>query len=285
MGKIRKAYRHIKLCRRLLLTKSKMVPKFCANLSFMFTESSSLLERYQLASELGFHAVECAFPYEYSLNDVVQAKTKANVDQILINTYPGDEGQLGFAATPGKESAFRDSLDKTISYATALGCNMIHIMAGKILPGIVDAGMADVYEDNLRYAANLLESKGMMGVIEPISRDAVPNYYMNSYENALKIVKKLNSKSLKLQLDVFHLQLLKGNLTRNITELLPYTGHIQISQVPGRNEPNTDGEINYQYILQLLEEKKYDGYIGLEYKPKTSTKSSTEWISNWGYSF
>lgn len=88
---IRKAYRHIKLCRRLLLTKSKMVPKFCANLSFMFTESSSLLERYQLASELGFHAVECAFPYEYSLNDVVQAKTKANVDQILINTYPGNE--------------------------------------------------------------------------------------------------------------------------------------------------------------------------------------------------
>ena len=132
---------------------------------------------------------------------------------------------------------------------------------------------------------------------------------------ALMIVKKLGSKSLRLQVDLFHLQLLKGSLTRHITELLPYIGkykyylfkiciipfsswrtfsygilneilgHIQISQVPGRNEPDSDGEINYQYILQLLEEKKYDGYIGLEYRPKTSTKTSTEWISKWGYSF
>jgi len=251
----------------------------------MFTENGSLLERYQLASELGFQAVECAFPYEYSLSDVVQAKNKANVKQILINTYPGDEGQLGFAATPGRESEFRDSLNKTIDYAAALNCNMIHIMAGKNLPGIIDTAMAGVYEENLQYAVDILESRGMVGVIEPISPDAVPDYFMNSFDNAVRIIKKLNSKSLRLQLDVFHLQLLKGSLTHHIKELLPYTGHIQISQVPGRNEPNTTGEINYQYILQLLEEEKYDGYIGLEYKPKTCTKSSTEWISKWGYSF
>lgn len=262
-----------------------MVLKLCANLSFMFTETSNLLERYQLASELGFKAVECAFPYEYPLADVIKAKTESQVQQILINCYPGDKGQLGFAATPGHEIEFRASLDKAIEYAEALGCNMIHIMSGKILPGIVDASMAEVYEENLKHAVKVLESKGMVGVIEPISRDAVPNYYMNSFDNALKIVKKFNNKSLRLQVDIFHLQLLKGNLTRNLIELLPYTGHIQISQVPGRNEPDSIGELNYKYILELLEESNYDGYIGLEYKPKTCSKSSTEWISKWGYSF
>jgi len=111
---------------------------------------------------LGFQAVECAFPYEYSLTDVIQAKTKANVQQILINCYPGDEGQLGFAATPGKESEFRNSLDKAIKYASALDCDMIHIMSGKTLPGIIDTAMADVYE-KLEICSRSLGIKGYGG--------------------------------------------------------------------------------------------------------------------------
>jgi len=260
--------------------------KFCANLSFMFNESDSLIERYDVASRSGFKAVECAFPYNIPITELVKAKTSANVDQILINSFPGnlEKGDLGLAAISGREEEFKKSLDKSIEYAEALGCNKIHIMAGKSLSGgIIDTGMEGIYKDNLQYAVQILEQKNITGLIEPISQSAVPDYYMNSFSKGLKIVKEINSKFLKLQLDIFHLQITEGNLTNRIKELLPYTGHIQISQAPNRYEPSAPGEINYQYILNLLEELDYAGYIGLEYKPRVDTGSSFDWIKEWGY--
>jgi len=254
---------------------------FCANLSFMFTECDNLLERYKLAETAGFKNVECAFPYDHSIEAVVEAKKNANVNHILLNVYPGD--CLGFAALPGRQEEFKESLDKAIQYAKALECNKIHIMSGKTLFGIVDVAMHDVYKDNLQYAATVLEEHQIIGLIEPICHFALPNYYMNSFAKALQLIQDINSNFLKLQLDIFHLQMLEGNLSNRIKELLPFTGHIQISQAPNRFEPSAEGEINYQYILRLLEELNYEGFIGLEYKPKTSSTDSLTWITNWGY--
>ncbi|XP_046437176.1 putative hydroxypyruvate isomerase [Daphnia pulex] len=264
-----------------------MVLKFCANLSFMFTEKTdNLLERYQLASQAGFKAVEFTFPYQYNVEDVVKAKSAANVDQILINAYPGDleRGELGLAIMSGRQNEFRESLEKTMEYAAALDCKKIHIMAGKKFSGIVDTAMDDVYKDNLEYAAKVFKEKGFVGLIEPISEVVIPHYFMNSVSKALQLVKEINSDSLKLQLDIFHLQLIEGNLTNRIKELLPYIGHIQISQAPTRDSPDSEGEINYRYILKLLEDLGYEGFIGLEYKPTKASADSIGWIKEWGYS-
>lgn len=264
-----------------------MVLKFCANLSLMFTETTdNLLERYQLASQAGFKAVEFTFPYQYPIEDVVKAKSAANVDQILINAYPGDtqRGELGLAIMSGRQDEFRESLEKSMEYATALNCNKIHIMAGKKFAGIVDTAMDDVYKDNLEYASRIFQEKGLIGLIEPISDAVIPNYFMNSFSKAFQLVKEINSDSLKLQLDIFHLQLLEGNLTHRIKELLPYTAHIQIAQAPLRDSPDSEGEVNYRYILKLLEDIGYDGYIGLEYKPTKASSDSIGWIRDWGYS-
>lgn len=254
--------------------------KFCANLSFMFQETSSLLDRYKLAKGLGFKAVECAFPYEYPMDALVSAKESNKLQQVLINVKTGNvqEGELGFAALPGKREQFLTSFNESLKYAKALDCKIIHIMSGVVQKKTGEH--REVLESNLRHIVPILESEGITGVIEPINPFSVPNYYLDNYEEAIDIIKKISSSSLKLQLDIFHLQQIKGNLSRNIKQFLPHTGHVQVAQVPDRNEPNSDGEINYGYIFKLLEKEGYAGWIGLEYKQLTS---HVNWITEYGF--
>lgn len=242
----------------------------------MYQELGSLLERYGSASRSGFTAVECAFPYSHSLDEVVQAKADANVRQVLINAPRGEEHELGFAAIPNMEDRFHLSIDLAVSYAQGLDCSRIHIMAG-IVPQPTKANH-ETYVKNLKYAAAIFESKGIVGLIEPINKYSAPGYYLNSYEQAIEVLDKVNSPNLKLQLDIFHLQQIKGDLTNNIRHLLPYAGHIQLAQVPKRNEPDTPGEIDYNYIFQLLEELGYSEWIGLEYSPKENTDRGLSWL-------
>ncbi|CAL7952232.1 unnamed protein product [Xylocopa violacea] len=257
--------------------------KFATNLSFMFTETPSIIERYKLAKEAGFKAVESGFPFGFSVKEVSEAKKNAGVEQILINVFTGDvsKGELGFAAIPGEEENFKKSINLTIEYAKALNCKKIHVMSGKV--NQITSSNDDVYVKNLQYAVEKFQKEGIIGVIEPINNITVPNYYMNSFQKGLDVVKKINSPNLKLQLDIFHLQHICGNITENIKKLLPYTGHVQIAQVPDRHEPDTPGEIDYKYILSILEKEGYNEYIGLEYRPKSSSKGGLNWIQNYGY--
>lgn len=250
--------------------------KFCANLSFMYQEVGNLVERYSLAAKSGFSSVECAFPYSDPMEKLVQAKTDANVLQILINAPRGEANELGFAAIPGMEDRFHSSIELAVSYAIALNCSKIHVMAGIVVQPTEANHKA--YEKNLSYAAQIFETKGIIGLIEPINKYSAPGYYLNSYERAVDVLNKINSPNLKLQLDLFHLQQIKGDLTNNIKSLLPHVKHIQLAQVPKRNEPNTPGEIDYNYIFQLLEELNYSEWIGLEYNPKDDTDKGLSWL-------
>lgn len=242
-----------------------------------------MIQRYKLAKEAGFKAVESGFPFGLSIEDVSEAKKNADIEQILINVFTGDvsKGELGFAAIPGEEDNFKKSIDLTIKYANALNCKRIHVMSGKVsqvLP-IND----DVYEKNLLYAVKNFQREGIVGLIEPINNITVPNYYMNSFQKGLDVIKRINSPNLKLLLDVFHLQHISGNITKNIKTLLPYIGHVQIAQVPDRNEPDTPGEIDYKYVLSILNREGYNGYVGLEYHPKLSSIEGLNWVQTYGY--
>eukprot|EP00094_Tigriopus_californicus_P013267 TCALIF_12831-PA protein Name:"Similar to Hyi Putative hydroxypyruvate isomerase (Mus musculus)" AED:0.12 eAED:0.12 QI:8/0.5/0.66/1/1/1/3/114/201 len=199
------------------MTSSKTL-KFCANLSMMFQEVP-LAQRFNAAKEAQFKAVEMAFPYEMSAQEIARIKEESGLEQILINVFPGPA--LGFAALDGQETAFMDSLVKSVEYCNALKCK--------------------------------------------------------------KVIEELNSPNLRLQLDIFHLQFIKGDLTHNIKKFLSITGHIQLAQVPNRNEPDTFGEIDYKYVLDVLEQEKYGGWIGLEYNPKGDTVSGLKWIKDFGY--
>jgi hydroxypyruvate isomerase len=260
----------------------KIMPlKFCANLTFLYPEIGNILGRYDAARKAGFRAVECAWLYDHPLEDVVKAKQSAQVQQILINTEPGSS--LGYAALAGQRKQFEDSLELTIKYAKALDCKRIHIMSGKDKRHISEPAVFAVMEENLRHAAIRLQQEGILGVIEPINKFDVPDYILNDFDKAVELVKKINSPHLKLQLDIYHLQIISGNLSRRIQEYFPHIGHIQVAQVPRRGHPASDGEINYKYIFRLLEELGYDGWIGLEYKPQGDTNSEFKWIKEMGY--
>ncbi|KAK0163350.1 hypothetical protein PV327_007041 [Microctonus hyperodae] len=237
-----------------------------------------------LAKDAGFQAVETGFPFGYSIQQVREAKEAARVDQILINVFTGDvtKGELGFAAIPGKEEQFKNSIEMTIDYAKALNCKKIHVMSG-----IVESPLPinhEVYESNLRFAVQRFQTENILGLIEPINSYSVPNYYMNSFNRGLDVVKKINNPHLKLMFDIFHLQHIVGNITNIIKENISYLGHVQIAQVPDRHEPDTFGELNYQYILRQLEQLGYNDYVGLEYKPKSKSIEGLTWIKKFGYS-
>lgn len=262
--------------------------KFCANISWLFTELPDFSQRMCAAASAGFQAVEAAWLYDSDLQELQRAREAAGVDLVLINTPPGDVkgGDLGLGAVPGREAEFRQGLDLAVRYATALDCKRIHLMAGRLPVGshrvAVAKEMEAIFVQNLNYAADILSKEGITGLIEPINtRITDPRYFLDSPHQAAAILEKVGKPNIKLQMDVFHWQIMDGNLTQNIHKYFPMIGHVQIAQVPGRNEPDSAGELNYSYLFNTLEEHGYQGYIGCEYKPLGSTKEGLGWMKDY----
>ncbi|KAM4575317.1 putative hydroxypyruvate isomerase [Fundulus diaphanus] len=262
--------------------------KFCANISWLFTELPDFSKRICAAASAGFQAVEAAWLYDSDLSELQKAKEAAGVEFVLINTPPGDlkAGDLGLGAVPGRELEFRQGLDLTLKFAKALNCKRIHLMAGRIPVGshraTVAREMEDVFVQNLSYAADILSKEGITGLIEPInSRITDPRYFLDSPHQAAAILEKVGKPNIQLQMDIYHWQIMDGNLTQNIHKYFPIIGHVQIAQVPGRNEPDSDGELSYSYLFSILEKLGYHGYLGCEYKPLDSTEEGLGWIKRY----
>ncbi|XP_022691443.1 putative hydroxypyruvate isomerase isoform X2 [Varroa jacobsoni] len=263
---------------------TRMGLKFAPNISLMFKELTNLPDRYEEAGRRGFRAVECQFPYDSNIEDLVRAKYSAGVEQVLINSFQGKgHGDAGFACQPNRQEDFKKSIELTIRYAKALNCKKVHIMAGVSQQGVTAPEMESMYIYNLCYAAEKLQGAGIMGLIEPLCAQVRDDYFLKSYDKALEYVKKVNSRHLRIMLDVFHLQMLHGNLSTKISQLARFVGHVQISQAPKRTEPSAPGEIDYHYVLELLNELGYRDYIGLEYCPSGKTVDSMRFLKDWGY--
>lgn len=259
--------------------------KFCANLSWLFTDLPEFTQRLHAAAASGFRAVEAAWLYESDLKELQKAKEQTGLEVVLINTPPGDvkNGELGLGAVPGRETDFRRGLDLAVMYAKALDCRRIHLMAGRVPVGVdratVAMEMEATFVENLKHAAHILSKEGILGLIEPINtRITDPRYYLDTPHQAAAIVQKVGQSNIMLQMDVFHWQIMDGNLTQNIQKYFPLIGHVQIAQVPGRNEPDSPGEVNYPYLFSLLEKLGYQGYIGCEYKPLGTTDAGLGWV-------
>ncbi|KAJ6637128.1 putative hydroxypyruvate isomerase [Pseudolycoriella hygida] len=263
-----------------------MALKFCANLNYLFSENSTqILERFRLAKLAGFRAVENGFPIDVSVDDAVRVQKETGLEVVLLNICLGQVqgGEFGCTSIPDKEKEFKSNLHRTVEFAKALNCKKIHLLAGKLQqPPTKDHHLT--YLKNLKYAASVLASENITGLIEPICKYGVPGYYLNNYEDAVEILEKVNSSHIKLMVDLYHLQHIKGNITNTIRDLLPLIGHIQIAQVPGRNEPNTLGEINYEFVFKVIKEAGYDDWIGCEYKPINGTNLGLNWVKEFGYS-
>lgn len=254
------------------------MPKFAANLTMMFNEVP-FLQRFHLAAQTGFKAVEFLFPYDHPAEEIAQQLDANQLENVLFNMPPGDwtGGERGLASLPGREAEFRDGVARAIAYAKVLGTPRLHLMAG-LLPAGADHGLhRQTYLKNLRHACGEAATHGITVLIEPINTRDMPGYFLNTQAEAHAIRDEIGAGNLKVQMDFYHVQIAEGDIAMKLRRYLPHIGHIQIAGVPERNEPDT-GEVNYAYLFRLLDELGYDGWLGCEYRPARGTVEGLGWM-------
>ena len=254
------------------------MPRFAANLSMLFTEHP-FAERFSAAARAGFSAVEFHFPYDHAAAEVAAWAREAGVKVALFNLPPGDwaAGERGLAAVPGREAEFRAGVERALAYAQALDTPCLHAMAGIVPPGADKALCRAVYIDNLRHAARRVADEGRTLLIEAINPRDMPGYFLNSPHEAAAICAEVGESNLKSLFDMYHAQIVGGDLSTTLAALLPHIAHVQIAGVPGRHEPDT-GEIDYRWLLGRLDALGYTGWVGCEYRPRGATEAGLGWL-------
>ncbi len=252
------------------------MPKFAANISMMFQEFP-FLDRFQAAADAGFEAVEYLFPYDYSPDEIARCLSRSGLKQALFNMPPGDweKGERGLAALPGRQQEFLASVSEAIEYGSIIGTPWLHMMAG-IAPSSCQAS-ASAYHDALQRAADMTGKAGIGLVIEPINSRDMPGYFLNDFDKALDILKNIGRSDVRLQFDIYHRQIIHGDVIMGLRNMMPYIGHIQIAAVPERHEPGT-GELDDARIFAELDVLEYTGYVGCEYRPKAGTVEGLGWM-------
>lgn len=252
--------------------------RFSANISMLFTELP-FLERFQAAKEAGFEGVELQFPYDYTIDELTEAKNDSGLPLVLFNLPPGDwsKGDRGIGALPGREAEFERGFNRALEYAEALSCKRLHVMAG-IAPVTLDERVhLSALEGNLRRIAPNAAKRDITLMIEPLNTRDVPGYVLKRTEQALTVIDNVQAPNIALQFDVYHRQIMQGDLLASLERHISRIGHIQIAGVPSRNEPDC-GEVNYQPILERLDNLGYDGWIGCEYHPMDDTWAGLKWM-------
>ena len=244
------------------------MPKFAANLTMLFTEMP-FLDRFAAAAEGGFEAVEFLFPYDFTVRQVSDAMAASGLQVVLHNLPAGDwaGGERGTACLPDRVAEFRAGVAKAIEYATALGAPQVNCLAGLASPD--DAAAHRTLVENVRFAADALERAGIGLLLEPVNTRDVPGFFVSRTAQGLAILDEAGSSNALLQYDIYHAQVMEGDLLPTIERNLARIGHLQVADNPGRHEPGT-GEINYPYVFRRLDELGYTGWIGCEYKPSAA---------------
>ncbi len=248
--------------------------EFSANLGFLWADLS-LPQAIRAAAKAGFDAVECHWPYETPPSEVREALRETGLPMLGLNTIRGSDGENGLCALSGREDEARASIDQAIEYARATQTRAIHVMAGFADP----RDGHGVFINNLRYACGRARPHDIMILIEPLNSYDAPGYFLQTSEQALRIIAEVNDAQLKLMFDCYHLQIMEGDLTRRLEKCLPVIGHIQFASVPDRGDPS-HGEVNYRHIFSHIESLGYTRPLGAEYRPQTDTEASLGWL-NW----
>lgn len=248
--------------------------RLAANISFLFKELP-FLDRFAAAAEAGFGLVECHWPYNHPVEALRDRMERARLSLVMVNTAPGnlEAGEFGLGAVPGREADFRAAFDQALHYASSLGATRIHCMAGKVP---VTATAHRTFVDNLRASADKARDQGIVLVIEPINARSAPGYFLTTSQQAADLIAEIDRPNLKLLFDVFHLQIMEGDIITRLERLKPIIGHVQIAGVPSRAEPD-EGEINYRAVFDALERIGYDEVVGCEYLPRAATKDGLAW--------
>jgi hydroxypyruvate isomerase len=256
-----------------------IVPKFAANLTMLFGELP-FLDRFAAAKAAGFSGVEYLFPYDFEKAVLRERLLQYGLTQVLHNLPAGDwaAGERGIAIFPDRVDEFRDGVYRAIDYATALDCHQVNCLVGVAPPEADPFELNDVLVKNLRFAATTFARENIRLLIEPINTIDIPGFFLRRTEQAVQIIADVGSDNLFIQYDIYHMQVMEGDIARTLQKQIARIAHVQLADNPGRNEPGT-GEINYPFLFRYLDDIEYRGWIGCEYKPKTTTIESLGWYT------
>ena len=252
------------------------MPHFAANLTMMFTEHA-FLDRFDAAAAAGFDAVEFLFPYEETADAVAERVRRNGLTVALFNLPPGDwaAGERGLAVLAEREGELQQGTSRALDYAQALGVKRLHLMAG--IASASDPQAIRAYREAVRGTAGRLAEAGIDLVLEPINGRDMPGYFLNDFSAAVRLINELALANLKLQFDLYHHQIMHGDVTMALRRLLPITGHVQIASVPGRHEPDGE-ELNWPFLFEELDRLGYEGFVGCEYRPRAGTADGLGWF-------
>jgi len=253
------------------------MPRFDANLTMMFQEVP-FLERFAAAARAGFRGIEFLAPYAYPVAQLQELVQRHGLEMVLFNMPPGnwEAGDRGLACDPRRRGEFQDGVGLAIEYARGLGCRQIHCMAGLRPAGVAEDQLRETYLGNLAFAGRELARRDLVLLIEAINTRDMPGYYLTTSRQALQLMDAAGVPNLRFQYDVYHLQIMEGDLAPTLERNLARIGHLQIADTPGRHEPGT-GEINYPFLFRHLDRIGYRGWIGCEYRPATTTEAGLGW--------
>jgi hydroxypyruvate isomerase len=255
------------------------MPRFAANLTMLFGELP-FLDRFVAAKAAGFTGVEYLFPYDFEKAVLREQLQQHGMTQVLHNLPAGNwgAGERGIAIFPDRVDEFRDGVRRAVDYAKALDCRQLNCLVG-VAPADADlAELNEVLLNNLRFAADALARERIRLLIEPINTLDIPGFFLSGTEQAVQIISDVQSDNLFIQYDIYHMQVMEGDLARTLQNHLARIAHVQLADNPGRNEPGT-GEINYPFLFRHLDEIGYRGWIGCEYKPKATTVEGLGWYT------
>jgi hydroxypyruvate isomerase len=254
------------------------MPQLAANISLLFPELP-FLERFAAAARAGFRFVEYQLPYAFgSAAQVAERARDAGVQVVLHNLPAGDaaKGDRGIACQPVRVSEFREGVERAIEYATAAGCPRMNALAGIAPAGVQREKLFETLVENLCFAAAKLKAAGLTLLTEPANPRTIPGFFLNTSKQGIEAIDAAGADNLMLQYDIFHMQIVEGDLANTIERLLPRIGHLQLADVPDRHEPGS-GEINFDFLLPHIDRLGYRGWIGCEYNPKADTVRGLQW--------
>jgi hydroxypyruvate isomerase len=251
------------------------MPRFAANLSFLFTELE-FLDRFAAAADAGFKGVEFMFPYAYKAEDIKARLDDNGLELVLFNLPPGhwDKGERGFAALSGRADDYASAVDLALRYAEALDCRKLHVMAGLVEHG----ARRDRFVSNIRLAALWAQGSGVDILIEPINTRDMPGYFLSHAETAREIIAEVGEPNVGLQFDLYHRHIMDGGVEAAIAEFKDITRHYQCASPPDRGEPDK-GDLDYAKIFEIIDGTGYAGWIGCEYKPRGKTSEGLAWYA------
>ncbi len=255
------------------------MPKFAANLTMLWNEID-FLDRFAKAAEAGFKGVEYLFPYAYPKEELAERLEKHGLTQALHNLPAGEwaKGERGIAVLPDRVGEFQDSVGTALEYAKILKTQTLNVLAG-IAPKDVPA--EKIYEtlvSNLKFAAAEAKKAGIPLVVEAINTRDIPGFYLNTTKQTLSLLDDVGPQDVFFQYDIYHMQIMEGDLVPTLRANMARIKHIQLADNPGRGEPGT-GEINYPFIFKAIDDAGYTGWIGAEYKPATTTDAGIGWFA------